>query len=321
MVVPAFAMLAAVSGCGSQNSLPTTTGGASAAIAFSRAAPQLVQTTGEVSVPRDADIYVEQLPDKALRQVTRGPALDFSPTWSPDGATLAFSRETLSASNPPIASIFSARVGGGGLTRITDCQPPACMGDTKPAFSPTGDTIAFLRSTAGGIAIAMIRANGGAVHRVSLPEGLKPYSGPVWTADARHIAFSAYARGGDIRAYMSDPSGASLHPLRLCTGQACNPQTSLTLSRSGRRVAFVESQSDRGVLYLHRAQAPQPRRLIGCVKGACPADPAWSGDGTTLAFVMGQGFGGALYQLSVDSGRPVKLTSGSSLDSGPVWRP
>ena len=60
-------------------------------------------------------------------RLTDNPAVDISPTWSPDGKRIAFM-----SFRDGYPEIYVVNVDGGGLTRLTN--HPA--GGTAPAWSP-----------------------------------------------------------------------------------------------------------------------------------------------------------------------------------------
>jgi Tol biopolymer transport system component len=80
--------------------------------------------------------------------------------WSPDGKLLAFSDRA--SRNEPF-SIFLLSLDSSEVRRLT--SPPDSLGDWDPAFSPDGQTIAFLRASQ-GMAIYTVPVSGGAEQRL-----------------------------------------------------------------------------------------------------------------------------------------------------------
>ena len=99
-------------------------------------------------------IRVVNLDGKGLRRLSRG--RDSSPTWSPDGKTVAFSRELRG-----VSQVLQMRADGTGHRRIATRAE-------RPAFSPDGATIAFLRNGS----IWLMDADGARQRRL-------PRSGPL----------------------------------------------------------------------------------------------------------------------------------------------
>jgi hypothetical protein len=89
-----------------------------------------------------------------LRQVTTSSTRAIDPAWAPSGTTIAFAAQAGRGS-----SIFTIYADGAGLRRRTD-QPGA--NDRFPSFSPTGDGIAFTRTTTTGRSTWLLRTAPGA---------------------------------------------------------------------------------------------------------------------------------------------------------------
>jgi dipeptidyl aminopeptidase/acylaminoacyl peptidase len=79
-------------------------------------------------------------PNTEPRQLTDGDYDDTEPTWSPDGAVIAFiSNRTVDAEYNLASDVWTIDVESGALTRLTDENLSAFA----PAWSPEGATIAF----------------------------------------------------------------------------------------------------------------------------------------------------------------------------------
>jgi Tol biopolymer transport system component len=104
-----------------------------------------------------------------LRRLSRG--RDSSPTWSRDGQTIAFSRELRG-----VFHVLRMRADGTGHRRI------AARAD-RPAFSPDGATIAFLRNGS----IWLMDADGARPRR--FPRAGSGHSDLAWSSDGRYLAY------------------------------------------------------------------------------------------------------------------------------------
>jgi len=86
-------------------------------------------------------------------------------------------------------------------------------------------------------------------------------------------------------------------------------------SPDGKRLAFVAMDK----LYVMDYPSGTPRRLTDLTGN--DAQPAWSPDGQSIAFVTWTRDGGSLYKVAAAGGKPVQLTPGSALYLQPAWSP
>ncbi|MGW4064693.1 serine hydrolase [Amycolatopsis sp. NPDC004747] len=96
------------------------------------------------------------------------------------------------------------------------------------------------------------------------------------------------------------------------------------ISPDGSRIAYVLRTADRDAdtdtrsLWLVGTDGGAPRRLT---RGPADLEPAWSPDGTRLAFLRAQDGPAQLWLLPVDGGEPEQVTSLPLGAGSPVWRP
>lgn len=140
---------------------------------------------------KDGAIYISEPAGSPGRKLTDGPH-DTEPAAAPDGNRVAFVRKSDPAQ--PGGELWVLDVASGQTRRLIDpaALVPAFEGDLRqvstPRWSPTGDRIAFLRSTyGGGGALLTAAADSGAVQtpRTQMFAGW----GYAWAPDGRHIAW------------------------------------------------------------------------------------------------------------------------------------
>jgi TolB protein len=141
-------------------------------------------------------IVVLELASGRETQVTRTawPSFDLSPTWSPDGSEIAFTRAAPSAgSDNPHAALYLVAPDGSGLRKLVDDGVDA-------DWSPDGRRIAYISyrdehgrtcfhecSTSGEIYLLDVES--GELER--LTESKADDRSPAWSPDGRFIAFSS----------------------------------------------------------------------------------------------------------------------------------
>jgi Tol biopolymer transport system component len=122
-----------------------------------------------------------------LRQVTHGPHISEDSSWSPDGKTIAFSREF-----PTHASILLMRADGSALRTLT---PNGLQ--TSPTFTPNGRWIVYSRVQAKDNSLWVMDVNGKHLRRLtrtpgtlSAPQFLPADESPTVSPDGKLVVFA-----------------------------------------------------------------------------------------------------------------------------------
>jgi len=273
-------------------------------IAFSRAHPDGTRS-----------ICVMDLPSRDEARVTRG-AVDETPRWSPDGASLAFVRQERSSAGRRVDDLYVVALPSLATTRLT--SGPRI--DGSPEWSPSGDRLVFHGDAPGGEAIYVVGAAGGDVTRITA--GDMRDLAPHWSPDGSMVAF-ARARGERRGTYLASLSGAA-DELFISTG--CWQLHSFPWSPVRAELAVPSAQDDALVVHDVRTRA---KRVVVRAPGAILADYSWSPDGMRLAYgrydaTASEYTGGRsahIYAVSAGGGEPVQLTFGHSRNVFPTWSP
>src|SRR5581483_9691115 len=257
------------------------------------------------------------------RKLAEGPFFALT-SWSPDGQWLAAEARLPEQTARSIVFIPAA---GGSPRSITKPVQGAWAGDTAPAFSPDGRTLAFARAmTRSNSDIYLLRLNSS-----MLPDGeprqLTSESAsalePAWTPDGREIVFSTTrgVSGGGSRASLwriaADASPHTSATRIALTEQGSSPK----VSKQGRLI-FVRAVTDENIwrLPLDRGYAAKPERLIFSTRQ--DYEPRFSSDGHRLAFSSDRSGTNEVWISNADGGNPLQLTSmNATMTAGARWSP
>jgi len=127
-------------------------------------------------------------------------------------------------------SIFLLTVETGEKRRLT--SPPAWMlGDTSPAFSPDGKSLAFARTTVPDLNdIYIVPVAGGEPRRLTFDDATT--IGLSWTPDGREIVFSS-SRSEGFHLWRVPIAGGAPTRIEVYASNLSHP----TISRQGNRLA------------------------------------------------------------------------------------
>lgn len=137
-----------------------------------------------VAFSRNGDIYIASPSGEILKRLTISPAIDLSPTWSPDGRKIAFVSDRAGAPN-----IYVVSSEGGRAVRITSGGY-----NTDPAWSPNASVnrIAFVKVKKSKADIYAIGPDGRGKQRLT-SSGRNEH--PSWSPDGHYISFSSKRLG------------------------------------------------------------------------------------------------------------------------------
>lgn len=269
-------------------------------------------SAGTVSFTSDRtgnlDIYIIDTNGENLINLTNHPADDYSPSWSPDGRSMAYVSER--DGNP---EIYVMDLNTKEQRRLTEHKAT----DIDPAWSPHGRAIAFAsnqaRDHAADTDIYTMDANGKKVKRLTNKGGNN--STPTWSPDGEWIAFRSTQDGiGGVHVMTAE--GEKQRALTQVS--ATNP----TWAPNGKQIC-VSSENLGGVatltLFIVDINGKNVQKLTD---GTHVSDePNWSLDGTSIVHVSERDGSKALYIIKAAGGEPRQLTEHLRQDFSPVWVP
>lgn len=170
-------------------------------------------------------VYVMNPDGSGQTQLTSGP-FSCSPSWSPDGTKIAFSRATGSFTE----QIFLMNPDGSALTQLTSFPG----GAAGPVWSPDGTRIAFTGGGSFETDIYVMNADGSDVTRLTTSPGIDVVS--AWSPDGTKIAFNSDRSGNESRhMYVMNADGTAVAQLTFGTDPALGP----VWSPDGSKIGFT----------------------------------------------------------------------------------
>ena len=239
--------------------------------------------------------------------------------WSPDGETVGFSgRDSPTEPN----SIFLLSVGSLEKRKIT--WPSAgFLGDSIPAFSPDGKTLAFMRWASvgqGHIYVLPMSSSGSEPKPLAIDNPAQitmTTRSLAWTADSREIVFAQTNSGRLWRVFASGGTP------ELLEGGGENI-VSLAISHQGNRLAYSQAFADTNIwqVELRGPNKPgNPTNLISSTR--TESGPQFSPDGKRIAFASSRTGSSNVWLSDSEGSNAIQLTSfASPSDLGsPRWSP
>ncbi|MEN3327671.1 MAG: TolB protein [Acidobacteriota bacterium] len=239
-------------------------------------------------------------------------------------ASLGYERVAAQSANGKIAftnefSIYTMNADGSGQIQLT----PFANGifDQSPAWSPDGARIACGRATfTVKSQIYVMNADGSNATRLTNNSARDRQ--PSWSPDGARITFVS-DRDGNDEIYVMNADGTNQTRLTNNTASEFDP----AWSPDGAKIAFTSTRAfavptgnDSLEIYVMNADGSNAVRLTN--NSAADAQPAWSLDGTRIAFSSQRDGLPLIYIMNADGSNPINATQSTTLDSSdPEWSP
>jgi len=183
------------------------------------------------------DIWVVQADGSDVQRVTRAPAQEFDPTWSPDGSQIAYRHQT---GDDGTTEIYVMDADGSAQRNLTHND----VADWGPDWSPDGRWIAWnsaMGTDGFGFFGYVMRPDGSTVRRITHHD----VEYPAWSPNGSQIAFMAQEAGAaganpDYNIFVMDADGSHVRRLTSAPGEDGWP----AWSPDGTRIVFASARDD-----------------------------------------------------------------------------
>ncbi|MDQ3937023.1 MAG: hypothetical protein M3340_20595 [Actinomycetota bacterium] len=258
----------------------------------------------------------------------------WTPAWSPDGGSIAFSRVTGGDDDDDDGNesqIWVAAPDGAGARPLSSVKRG--WSAESPTWSPDGRRVAFVRtlfSARSGVTsrLVTVAAEGGDERIVlaTRSESEIVMTAPAWSPEGASILFTE-TRLDDLDA------AQSIHAVDLASGQrrrVLRSGSEPAWAPGGDRIAYVAPRpgceaDECHELYVAGADGSGRRRLT--TNEAAESSPSWSADGERIAFASTRNYpqGGEelaeVYSVRPDGSCMTWLTNGTADSREPAWEP
>ncbi len=229
-----------------------------------------------------------------------GPAADApqplpAVSWNADGKSLV----AVQSGEKRVPGLALVALDSGKVQRITNPAEGA-EGDSSPAVSPTGSSIAFVRHTQNdGADIYLCDSSGAGVRRLTFDD--KGIRGIAWTRDGQDLLYSGNRVGG-WRLWRVPAYGGSPRDLIISGRQAYYP----AIGRN--RLAYTDSPTVSAIwrATLSNGDTVEERPVIRST--GREVNPVWSPDGTKIADVSDQSGSDEIFVSDADGRNRVQVT-------------
>jgi len=247
------------------------------------------------------EIYISDYDGENQRRITTARSLSITPTWSPDGRSIAYTSFQHGTPNIYIMNIFQ-----GTREDLTK----SIGEDWLPSWSPDGTRVAFSSTRDGNPEIYVANRDGSNIHRLTQHPGID--TTPTWSPSGTQIAFTS-DRSGTPQIYVVSADG--LGAVRKITSESYADRPTWSPAPYN-EIAFA-SRSGPGFDIKVVDIATGQIRALTFGEGTNES-PAYSANGRHLAFMSTRSGKSQIFTISRD-GKNLRQVTRAGNNYRPDW--
>jgi Tol biopolymer transport system component len=222
--------------------------------------------------------------------------------WSPDGKYLAAADRQ--GPDEPFRIVL-IEIATGHKIQLT-YPPEGTVGDSNPAFSADGKSVAFIRAVSSGVDDIFIRRIDSDEPAKAITTDKRYVISLGWSADGSYILFSSN-RAGNHNLWKVPAAGGTPQRLVSVAQNASDP----VFSRDGRLMAFSQFYMDSNIWHIDVGSG-LTRKTVSSTQ--YDSSPSYSPDGSKIAFRSTRSGANEIWISNADGSAPYQLsTFGNSL--------
>lgn len=262
-------------------------------------------TFAGTAFPGQPDVFTVNTDGTGLANLTNDGAIEFTPTWSPDGTRVAFTTNRVAN-----FEIWVMNADGSGQTRLTNNSAH----DGGPAWSPDGTKIAFESNRDGDFEIWVMNADGSAP--AQLTSNPASDASPSWSPNGASIAFTR-----DSALFTMAANGSGQSQLAACTS-CTHHRPDWSPDGQNRILYALEYLNGSGEpaedLRWRNVSGSETATVATAGEGSlcCLDGHSWSPDGLKVAYVLT-----GLRLADRDGTNVITVPTGGIQPRDPDWQP
>lgn len=252
----------------------------------------------------DWDIWVMEPDGSGRINLTRHPAVDRKPAWSPDGSRILFHSDRSGNRD-----VYVMNANGSGVVNLTNHQAD----DHEAAWSPDGTRIAFISDRDGAGRIYVMNADGSSVARLT-KDGISDHW-PSWSPDGTRIAYHKFLTNSNPELMVIGADGEGQRKLTMHPFEDFYADW----SPDGSRIAWASNRGSGFEIWTMNSDGSDPVAVHRA--GGNQLQPSWSPDGAKIVFLQSSQSGTDLFTIFSHGGVVRQITQEGADLSAPDWGP